>query len=280
MSKTLLLLGCTGKVGTAVSSVFGDGYSISELCSRDFDANELDTVKDVIGKHNPDIVINTAAFLGIDPCEKEPEKAFRMNALYPKALGELSREMGFLLVHFSTDAVFDGAKRDFYTERDIPVPLNVYGATKYCGDCFVQATAERYYILRVSVLFGKTPKNNQFIEKMLKKANEGQKVLKIADDIVSSPTYSKDAALEAKRIIEGQMPFGLYHLANEGKASLYELQKAVVEAIGLDVKVEKASYKDFPYIGIKNTYTPLRSEKIPPLRPWEEAVKEYCKEVF
>ncbi|MDP2168194.1 MAG: NAD(P)-dependent oxidoreductase [Thermodesulfovibrionales bacterium] len=279
MAKKILLLGHTGKMGTAIKEVFADGYTVTGLSSKDFDAMNFEDVQDTISRHSPDILINTAAFLGIDPCEKEPERAFRMNALYPKALSELSNKMGFLLVHFSTDAVFNDSKGDFCTEGDTPCPLNVYGATKYAGDCFIQALAGRFYIFRVSVLFGKTPKDNQFVEKMLQKAREGQKTLRISGDIISSPTYSKDVAAEVKRIVEAPMPHGVYHIANEGKASLYELMKEITETLGLDVKVEKASYRDFPYVGIKNTNTPLKSIKINALRPWKEAVREYCREI-
>ena len=279
MAKKIMLLGHTGKMGTALMEVFANGYTVVGLNSKDFNAIEPESVRDALKKHKPDILINTAAFLGIDPCEKEPERAFRMNALYPKSLSELSAEMGLLLVHFSTDAVFNDSKGDFYTEEDIPSPLNVYGATKYAGDCFIQAIAGHFYILRVSVLFGKTPKDNQFVEKMLQKVREGKKTIKVSGDIISSPTYSKDVAVEIKRIVEASMPYGTYHMANEGKASLYELIKEITETLGLEVKIEKASYKDFPYIGIKNTNTPLRSVKINPLRPWKEAVREYCKEI-
>lgn len=279
MNKKILLLGCSGKMGVALGRAFENGYSIAGLNSRDLDVSDFGAVREAIRRHAPDIVINTVAYLGIDPCEKEPERAFRLNSLYPKVLAELSNEFGFLLVHFSTDAVFNDAKMDYYIESDVPSPLNVYGATKYGGDCFIQAIAGRHYIFRVSVLFGSTPKDTQFVEKMLKMAREGRKVLRISGDIISSPTYSRDAAREVKRVIEAEMPYGLYHVANEGKASLYEFMKEVVNKARLDVGIEEASYKDFPYIGIKNTCTPLKSIKIECLRPWREAVKEYCEEV-
>lgn len=272
----MLLLGSTGKMGMALSEVFCGGYSVTGKNSKDFDATNFERVCNLIKESKPDIVINTVAFLGIDPCEKEPEKAFRLNTLYPKLLAELSKKQGFLLVHFSTDAVFNDTKGDFYTEEDSPQPLNIYGLTKYGGDCFIQAIAKRHYIFRISVLFGETPKNNQFVEKMLLKAREEDKVLRISDDIIGSPTYSKDAAREVRRIIDDRYPFGLYHVANKGKASLYDLMKEIFVELNIDVKVKKASYKDFPFLGIKNTYTPIKSERISSLRPWQEAVKEYC----
>jgi dTDP-4-dehydrorhamnose reductase len=279
MVKRILLLGSTGKMGIALKDIFNSGYSLIGKNSRDFDAFNFSQVQALIEKNKPDIVINTVALLGIDPCEKDPEKAFRLNTLYPKFLAELSKEKKFLLVHFSTDAVFNDEKRDFYTESDNPHPLNIYGFTKYGGDCFIQALAQRYYIFRISLLFGETNKNTQFVEKMLERIKEGQRVLRVSDDIFSSPTYSKDVATEIRRIIESDCPFGIYHIANEGKASLCELMQEIIRNLGLSVKVEKASYKDFPHSGRKNTYTPLKSEKISLLRPWKDAVKEYCSNI-
>lgn len=279
MHKKILLLGSTGKMGIALSDVFSDKYEVVGKNSRDFDANNFEEVRKLINHNKPDILINTVAFLGIDPCEKEPQKALQLNTLLPKFLAELSNEHKFLLVHFSTDAVFNNKKSCFYTESESPSPLNIYGFTKFGGDCFVEAIAKRYYIFRISVLFGETQKDTQFVEKMLQKAMRGDKILRVSNDIISSPTYSRDAAREIKRILDKGSKFGIYHLANRGKASLYELIKEVVKVLGLDVKIEQASYKDFPYVGIKNTCTPLRSKKLKSLRPWKEAVNEYCKRV-
>ena len=279
MAKKILLLGHTGKMGLALREVFGKKYHIVGKNSSDFDAANYVQVRGLILEHQPDIVINAVAMLGIDPCEENLHRAFSLNTLYPKFLAEISREKGFLLVHYSSDAVFKDRKTGCYSEKDLPCPLNIYGLTKYGGDCFVQAIAKRYYIFRVSLLFGETAKNTQFVEKMLQKVKEGNRILKISSDIISSPTYSKDVACEVKRIIEKKYSYGLYHIANRGRASLYEVMKEIVKNLKLQVKVEKASYKDFPYIGIKNTCTPLTSGKIPLLRPWKEAVKEYCSNI-
>lgn len=279
MGKKVLLLGSTGKMGIALKEVFERDYFVIAKNSRDFDAINFEQVRKLIEENTPEIVINTVAYLGIDPCEENPEKAFKLNTLYPKFLAELSNRMGFLLIHFSTDAVFNNDKGNFYTEKDCPSPLNIYGFTKYGGDCFIQAIAERYYIVRTSVLFGETTKNTQFVEKMLQKIMEGQKVLNISADIVGSPSYSKDVAREIKKMLESSRQSGLYHVANQGKGSLYELMKEIVANLDLNVEINRASYRDFSYLGIKNTFTPIRSEKNPSLRPWQEAVKEYCKNV-
>jgi len=186
---------------------------------------------------------------------------------------------GYLLIHFSTDAVFDDSKGDFYLEGDQPKPLNIYGLTKYEGDRFVQAIADRYFLVRTSILFGQAARQSQFVERMLARAVAGNAPLRVADDIVLSPSHAEDIALEVRRMLEGACPFGLYHVVNEGKATLYELMAEIVAGLELDVPLERASHRDFPAVGAKNTHTPLASEKILPLRPWREAVKAYCEKM-
>lgn len=277
MGKKILLLGSTGKMGTALIEFFGKTYELVSKNSRNFDAQDFDKVSELIKDNRPDIIINTVAFLGIDPCEQDSQKAFKLNTLFPKLLAELSNREKCILVHFSTDAVFGNKKDNFYVESDSPSPLNIYGFTKYGGDCFIQSIAKEFFIFRVSVLFGETQKDTQFVEKMLQKVLGGEKILRVSDDIISSPTYSRDVAREVKRILEEEYEFGIYHIANEGKASLYQLMKEIIDNLALDVEVLPVSYKHFPYLGIKNTYTPIKSDKIANLRHWKEAVKEYCK---
>lgn len=276
MLPKILLLGSTGKMGTALREVFSVGYTVVGTSSADFDASDFSRLRELIEEQEPDIVINTIAFLGIDACEREPEKAFCLNTLYPKYLAELSNEKGFFLVHFSTDAVFDDDKLDFHLESDPASPINVYGLSKYGGDCFIKAIAERYYIIRVSMLFGQSTNSSQFVEKMLARIRQGADLLKIADDIVLSPSYTLDVALEVKRLLDNSFPHGLYHVANGGKASLYEFMTELVGRLHPGVGIERVSSREFPTLGIKNSFTPLASEKLPPLRPWAEAVKAYC----
>jgi dTDP-4-dehydrorhamnose reductase len=280
MKKRVLILGHTGKMGSALFTVFNrKEYEIVGKNTSNFDAYNFNSVKKIIENFQPDIVFNTVAFLGIDPCEKEPEKAYKLNTLLPKFLSELSKKYGYLFVHFSTDAVFDDEKQGFYNENDPPNPLNLYGITKFGGDRLVQSILDKYYIFRIPVLFGPTLKRNQFVEKMLTRIEKGEKSLRISADIISSPSYSINIAERIRQIISDQLPFGLYHIANEGKASLYDLISEVTIQLKLNVEIIKCSYEDFDYIGKKNTCTPLSSKKIDTLRDWRLAVREYCETI-
>ncbi len=277
--KKVLLLGGTGKMGKALNSALFKEYHVTSLGSKDLDIRNEGEVREIIEIHNPDVVINTAAFLGIDPCEENPVKAFEMNMLHPMRLAKLSNEFDFLLVHFSTDAVFpDIETNDSYDEYSAPGPVNTYGMTKLGGDTMVQEISKRHYIIRISVLFGNNDKNNQFVEKMLSKVSEGASEINIADDVIGTPCYSKDVALSVKNIIENDIEYGLYHVVNDGKGSLYDLMKEISCSMkGLSVAVNRSSYKEFPAIGKKNTNTPLKSSKLKPIRHWKDAVKEYCE---
>ncbi|MBU2102107.1 MAG: NAD(P)-dependent oxidoreductase [Candidatus Omnitrophota bacterium] len=279
MAKKILILGNTGKMGCALSDAFSAGFAIVGKHSTDLDMSDVSRLERLIEEVVPDIVMNTVAFSGIEQCEQKPQDAFCVNALLPKALAQLSREKKFTLVHFSTDAVFNDEKQDYYRESDPCRPLNVYGIAKYAGDCFIRAIAPDAYIFRISILFGRTTKNTQFVEKMLARIRAGEHSLKISSDIVVSPTYNKDVACAIRDMIERNQAPGLYHLVNQGKASLYDLMNEIVRNLRLPVEITKASHKDFPSVAVKNTYTPLASERVKPLRPWQEAVGEYCSEI-
>jgi dTDP-4-dehydrorhamnose reductase len=275
MSK-ILVLGSAGKVGTAVQRVFSGEHLVVGKSREDFDAADLEQVSRLVREDRYDLVVNAVAFVGIDPCEREPARAFAVNALFPGRLAELSTELGFTLVHFSTDAVFSGKSSGAYLEEDCPRPINIYGLTKHAGDCLVQAAAARHYLIRLSVLFGESPKGGQFVEKMLDRVRQGQRRLDISADIVCSPSHSGDVAARLRQLVAEAAPFGLYHVANDGQASLYELMREIVSELRLDVDLRPASHRDFPSVGRKNTWSVLRSQKIPPLRPWREALREYC----
>lgn len=265
----ILILGHTGKMGTALKDVLKE-HTLHLLGRERINIHQPFEVIDYVKENPIDVIINAVAHIGIDPCEEDYGEAILVNTTFPNILALLANETDCTFVHFSTDAVFPNGGP--FVESDMPDPLNVYGLSKSLADKCIPHIHEKHYICRLSVLFGETPKKNQFVEKML--ARDGD--LSIADDIILSPTYSKDVARTVKWLLEGEQPYGLYHVANDGIASLYDLMKEILENLESDAEISRASYKDFPHIGIKNTHTPLRSEKIPCMRMWQDAAKEYC----
>lgn len=276
--KRILLLGDTGKMGQALLASLSRGNEIIRHNSCTFDAGDFDRVRQIIAESQPDIVFNTVAFMGIDACEKNPEKAFRINALLPKLLAEETVKSRYTLIHFSTESVFaDQPSHENYSEFAAAAPVNVYGMTKYGGDCFVQAAASEYFIFRVALLFGPSGRTEQFVERMLAKIRAGATTLRIADDIRITPSYSVDVASKVIELLTEGAPGGLYHLANSGTTTLHTFLKEIVTGLGLDVLLEKGSCDDFPSLGRKNRCTPLCTTKITPLRSWQEAVADYCR---
>lgn len=276
MGKRILLLGHTGKMGCALMRALSADNDLVGLNSSDFDAADFTAVEETIAGVSPQIIINTVAFQGIDRCEREPETAFRINTLFPGHLARICEERQLTLVHFSTDAVFADSHEGWCTEYDIPAPLNMYGVTKYGGDCLVSSGCRSHYICRIPLLFGESRRDGQFVEKMLVSLRSGGKI-RVAADIVSSPSYSSDIAVRIRTLLQDAAGFGTYHLANEGRASLYELMVEIAGRLAPEAMVEKGSYQDFPHVGRKNLCTPLRSARIAGLRPWREAVGEYCR---
>ena len=274
----VLLLGHTGKLGLALQAAFGEGCELRG-CSRanGLDAGDFPALAGVLRSFGPDLVLNAAALNGLGPCERDPASALRLNALLPRFLAESSRELGFTLVHFSSDAVFDGqAGGRAYLESDPANPINVYGLTKFGGDCFVQSEARDYYIFRLSLMAGPCPHRTQFAERMVDAARAGL-ALRVADDILCSPSYSVDIAQAVRAILERRPPAGLYHLANAGSASLFRVVQELLGNLGLAPPLQAVAHTEFPAQARKNLATPLRSEKLEPLRGWEAAFAAFCR---
>jgi dTDP-4-dehydrorhamnose reductase len=279
---SILLIGSTGMLGSALRRARPAGQEWHCETHATLELTDASAVERALDAKRPVIVINTAAVLGVNPCARDPHRAFAVNALGPWHLARACARRGIGLVHFSTDAVFDGAKGSPYVEDDPPSPLNLYGMTKHLGDLAVRANCPRHWILRVPMLFG-TRENRSavFVERMLALAREGRRELRVAEDVVSSPSFSDDIAAATLWLLADGAPAGLYHLRNAGEASLYDLTAALFGRLGLDARVERARASEFSAgdLDVKPLCTPLGSTRIAPLRPWREALDEYAAQV-
>lgn len=274
-----LIFGGAGKLGTALSRVFADGWTLRTVESRETDVTDKAALRALLTQARPNVVFNAKVIGGVDACEQAPGLAFRINTRFPSHLAELSEELGFTLVHFSTDAVFpDCAPGATHTESSVPAPLNAYALSKYGADCLIPAITPRAYVLRLSVQFGERPAATQFVERMLEQALEGAPVLRVASDVICSPSYSLDVAERIRQMLERSVPCGLYHLANAGQASLFELVSTAVGLLGLSTHVEALPSATFPTLGRRSSITPITSEKIAPLRLWQDALADFCRE--
>jgi dTDP-4-dehydrorhamnose reductase len=267
----VLILGHTGKMGTALMKVLAEDFEVVGKNSKDFDANNFSQTRDLIQSVRPYCVINTIAFMGIDESWYNPRQAYKTNVLMPRFLAEYCRKWAVRLCHFSTDNVFGNHDTPRF-EFDTPDPITVYGRTKYAGDRGVMAANPDTSIFRVPLLFGPTSSKNQFVEKMLSKERE----IFVANDIQCSIAYSMDVAKQIKELIVAGLPSGVYHITNNWEAgdSLYDLMKAIVVARKLNINVQPTTRNKFPAKDKKNHKCFLASVRLEPMRPWRDAVQE------
>jgi len=254
------------------------------LTHADIEITDIDSVKKQLTGYKPDVVINTAAYVRVDDCEIYPEKAFLVNATGALNVAKIADEIGAINVYISTDYVFDGEKCEPYTEKDLPNPLNVYGVSKYAGEIFTRNYSRKYYIIRVASLYGKagaSGKGGNFVETMIKKAKNKEKIT-VVDDMVMSPTYTKDAARMIGKIIEEELPYGIYHAANSGFCSWYEFAKKIFELLNLDVDIKPIKTKDLSLKAKRPVFSALKNEKLLKyglkMPSWQEALKKYLYE--
>lgn len=224
-----LVFGRNGQLGTEFTEYFDKkGYKYLSLSRNECDITNTKQVRNVIETYKPDVVINCAAYNLVDKAETEYRKAFEVNSFAVKNLAEICYDHKCLLVHYSTDYVFDGTKEYYYTEEDIPNPLNTYAKSKLMGEDFVKETLDRHLIFRVSWVYGKGKRN--FLYKLLQWAKEHD-VLKIAVDEFSVPTSTRTIVEVTVKAVEVGLT-GLYHLVNSGYASRYEWAKEFLKLKG------------------------------------------------
>ena len=238
------VIGATGQLGSDLVKVFED---VIPLTHRDIEVTDLSSCE-ILKELKPDVVINTAAYHKTDECEENPEKSFLVNSVGARNIALICKEIGAIDVYISTDYVFDGSKGEPYTEEDVPDPINVYGVSKYAGEILTRNICDRYYIVRVASLFGiagASGKGGNFVETMIKKGKSGDE-LYVVDDITMSPTYTKDAAVAIEKILSYKLPYGIYHVTNEGCCTWYEFAKAIFEITGIDAKLNPTTSDKYP----------------------------------
>jgi dTDP-4-dehydrorhamnose reductase len=258
-----LIIGSSGMLGSDLCKTFPDAV---KLTHHDLDITDREQVIESILKIKPDVVINAAAYTNVDGCEDNKELAFQVNGYGPGYIAEACARAGAKLVHFSTDYVFDGSKKE-YVESDIPDPINVYGDSKLLGEKKIIENMDDYRIVRISWLFGIHGKN--FVETMLKLSGEMDTV-KVVNDQFGKPTYTMDLASKVKEIIE--LDPGIYHITNDGICSWYEFASSIID------NVIPCTSEEFPRKAKRPKYSVLVNTKTEPMRHWREALKAYLKE--
>lgn len=278
----VLVTGASGQLGSdIVKKLLEHSYDVVPLAHSQLDITEHDAVASAIEHHRPSILINCAAMVNVDACELDVEIAFKVNALAVWNLSIQCSKAKVLLVHISTDYVFDGKKGSPYTEQDVPNPINIYGMSKLVGEMFVRNYCSEHLIVRTAGLYGlrgSKSKGGNFVEFVIAKAMQSEP-LNIVTDIVTSPTYTSDLASKLCELI-GAGVCGIVHLANSGQCSWYEFALQVLSYVGLSAKVNPISSSELKRPAHRPKCTPLTSLRlagfgIEPMREWREALADY-----
>jgi len=285
MAKRILIIGSHGMLGQDLVRAF-DADQSWEVFAYDRDQIDIaqeDSLRDKIEEVRPDAVINATGYNAVDKCESDEiefELAKKINGYGPGILAKICSDMDIPLVHFVSDYVFDGEKEE-YVESDKPSPISNYGRSKLLGEEEIQKNTEKFYLIRTSKLFGKpgiSPMSKKsFFDTMIALAKDNS-VLKIVDEEKSCFTYTPDLAQETKKIIEEKIPFGIYHVVNEGACTWYEAACELFSLAKMDVEVLPVGSSEFPRPAKRPKSSVLLNTKLKPLRNYKDALAEYLKE--
>jgi len=230
-----------------------------------------DDVKRVIRDYRPDVIVHCAAYTAVDKAEDERELCYAVNVLGTRYIAEACKEVDAKMIYVSTDYVFDGEGDKPFEVTDAPNPINYYGQTKYEGELEVQKLIDKYFIIRISWVFGSN--GNNFVKTMLRLGKERDEISVVADQ-VGSPTYTYDLAGLLLEIIETDK-FGIYHATNEGYCSWYEFACEIFKQAGIDVKVNPIKTEDYPTRAKRPKNSRLHKTNLTTLENWEYALKHY-----
>lgn len=269
MSK-VLITGAGGMIGSYIN--FGIKTDRESL-----DIANIDDVSAVFQKYKPSVVIHLAAETNMEICEKDPLRAYNINVVGTYNIAKAAKLVGAKMIYVSTDAVFDGVKREPCFEDDEPNPQNVYGRSKYLGELIIQGLSSDYLIARTSWIFGGGPeKDKKFVAKIIYQLKDNNiKEIKAINDVYSTPTFAKDFVDALKNLIlNGEK--GIFHIVNSDVASRFDVAEKLIKIIGSNVKLISASADSFSS-GVKAINTGGLASKRIKLRSWREALKEYVQ---
>lgn len=305
--QTVLILGAKGMLGKALLDVFKKDKNYAVISWDREDVDVLDEKKTVekIGEIIPSIIINATGYNAVDKAEekKEFELAKKLNGKVPGYLAKLAKKLDAIFVNYSSDYVFDGepdmpepegcshrcsscslhdnfVPEIGFDEEAKTNPISNYGKSKVLGEKEVTKNGEKYYIIRLSKLFGQAGKSDlakkSFFDIMLE-AGKNHKSVKVVDEEISCFAYAPDLAQKTKEIVEAEKPYGIYHVVNSDPCTWYEAVLELYKQSKLKTKVIPVSAEEFPRPARRPFYSALINTKINPLRSYKEALKEYLK---
>ena len=285
----IVILGVGGRLGAALLREYRDKFDVAGFNHRQLNLSDLAAVREKLRNTRFDILINAAGFTKVDLCETQPDRAFLINAEAPRVVAEICDEKNARLIHFSTDYVFGGERREPYTEEDQASPISVYGESKLAGENNVLAAKSQNLVVRVSWVFG--PDRPSFIDAMIQQAQENDEVDAVADKF-STPSYTLDIAAMLPQFFDPKVEGGILHFANAGQCSWREYAQWAVDCChdgGLPLKAKTIGERELRdmtnWIARRPIYSVLSSRKYTKLtgispRTWREAVSDYITRFY
>jgi dTDP-4-dehydrorhamnose reductase len=278
----VLVTGASGLVGRATTEYCAtQGDEVLGYDHQSLDISNPASVRSTLQENRPQVVINCAAWTDVDACESDQAHAQRANAFGPELLANACREIDALLITISTDYVFDGTKQGFYTQRDEPNPISVYGHAKLEGERRAQAAWNRTIIVRSGYIFGAGGKN--FLSTLLPRAARHEP-LKAISDMVGTPTYAPDLARRMRELADWDLP-GVFHVVNGGDGASFEtFARTTLEIAGLtSARVETVSLADLRRPAPRPRNSRLRCLRsaalhLDPLPHWTDALHTFVSQ--
>ena len=283
----VLLIGRVGQLGWELRRTLAPMARLVCVDYPELDLCEGDSIRQCVRQNRPQVVINAAAYTAVDKAETEPERALKINGIAPGILAEEAKKAGALMVHYSTDYVFDGTKTEPYVETDAPNPLGVYGRSKLAGDEAVRAAGGAHLLFRLCWVYGARGQN--FMLTIMRLAGEREK-LRVVSDQVGCPTWARliaeTSTLALRQVLAAPDPgafSGTYHLAASGHTSWHGFAEAIVQGMpepGRKCRaVEPIPTSEYPLPARRPAYSVLSCEKLQrtfglQLPSWEESLKQ------
>jgi dTDP-4-dehydrorhamnose reductase len=278
----IALLGANGQLGQDLQQAL-HAHDVRPFTRSDFDVTNRPRVREVLTDLRPDVILNTTAYHRVDDCETHEDLAYAVNALAVLNLARIANELDAVLLHISTDYVFDGKASDPYTERSEPFPLSVYANSKLAGETLVRTTAKKYVLIRTCGLYGvagSQGKGGNFVQTMLAKAKRGDPI-KVVNDQTVTPTYTADLANQIAALLQTEHR-GLFHMTNEGGCTWYEFARAIFELAGIQADLSPTTSDAYKTPAIRPKYSVLENARLKELglnrmRHWRDALAAYLK---
>ena len=274
----VLVTGANGQLGyDVVKELQKQNIECYGATRKDFDIIDFEAIEKFITNYMPDVVIHCAAYTAVDKAEDEQGLCYLVNASATENIAQICKKIDAKMVYISTDYVFDGTKKDFYEVDDKPNPINVYGKTKLLGEQAVQKILNKYFIVRISWVFGEH--GNNFVKTMLRLGKE-RKELNVVADQYGSPTYTADLAPLLIEMIKTDK-YGVYHATNEGVCSWAEFAEEIFKVVGMNVKVNHIATDKYLTKAKRPLNSRLSKERLifnfNNLELWQWALVKYLK---